>query len=392
MPVPDDTVTLLVNGTEITGWTNVTIDRSLDRVPSYFTLGLTDRNPTDASLLSIEPGYGCQVKIGKDIVISGWIDRVAPSFSPNSHAIRVIGRSLCEDLVDCSISPDILVGGQIFSSSLLQLATDLCTPFKIPVAAAAGANVAIAGPGGSALKFNAVLTETPWNLIERVARYVGVLVYDMPDGSLMIANAGTSVMDSGFAQGANIERASVSYAVDERYSVYYPSLMSTNFFGNNAVGGMPMAPVKDNFAGAVTRLRPLIIVSDQFQWGKPMAEMQAQWEAARRYGHSQAVHLTCDKWRDRAGTLWTPNAYAPLNLPGLKLTPPSPWIIGSVSFIKDADRGTVADIVMMPRQAFAPEPFILVPFLYDPTTGRPSGGATASGPSGRTQSNDGPGM
>src|SRR4029077_14638411 len=88
----------------------------------------------------------------------------------------------------------------------------------------------------------------------------------------------------------------------------------------------------------------------------------ANWEFARRIGRSQAVTLTVDNWRDSAGTLWAPNALAPVNLPALKLAPPGPWLISECSFIKSADRGTVAELVLMPPEAFLPQPDIQYPF------------------------------
>jgi prophage tail gpP-like protein len=391
----DDTLTLFANSQELTGWTASRVTTSLERTPRDFLIELTDRNPLNPGLLDVQAGMSCTVNIGSDPVIAGWIDRVNLSVGRSNHAIRIIGRSKCSDLVDCSVTPDVLVGGQIFTGSIFDLANRLCAPFKIPVSIAPGVNPALNGPGGSPLKVNAVLTETGWEILERVARWLGVLIYDMPDGSLMIANVGTSTMASGFTQGDNVEAASVTYSMDERFSVYLPSLMSTVFFGQAGLGGMPLTPAHDY---GVTRPRPLVIVSEQFTPGagggkpQPFAETRAQWEMARRIGRSQAVTLTAKGWRDTNQTLWTQNAFAPVSLPALKQTDPNPWIIGSVSFIKDAGRGTVSDVMLMPKAAFQPGPINLVPFLNDPTTGRPAGGATASGPSGRTQSNDGPGL
>jgi prophage tail gpP-like protein len=376
MPAVDDTLTLFVNGKQMTGWTASRVSTSLERVPRDFSIELTDRDPLNSKLISVQAGMSCTVNIGADPVIAGWIDRVALSFNRASHGIRIIGRSKSADLVDCSVTPDVLVGGQIFTGSIFDLANRLCAPFKIPVSIAPGVNPALNGPGGAPLKLNAVLTETAWEILERVARWLGVLIYDMPDGSMMIANVGTSTMASGFTEGQNVETAQVSYSMDERYSQYLPCLMSTNFLGQQGVGGMSFKPALDQ---GVTRFRPLIVVSEQFQIGAPFAETRAQWEAARRWGRSQAVILTVTGWRDTAKTLWTQNAFAPVSLPGLKLTPKDPWIIGSVSFVKDGERGTVADVMLMPKQAFQPEPIILIPFLNDPTVAPPSGGA-AKGP------------
>ena len=42
------------------------------------------------------------VKIGADLVLTGYVDRYSSSISAGQHTIRVEGRSKSEDLVDCS--------------------------------------------------------------------------------------------------------------------------------------------------------------------------------------------------------------------------------------------------------------------------------------------------
>ncbi|MBN8929916.1 MAG: hypothetical protein J0H19_25270 [Rhodospirillales bacterium] len=311
-----------------------------------------------------------------DVVLTGYIDRYAGAVSPREHHVRIVGRSKCEDLVDCHITSDQLQGMQIFTTSLLELASKLCASYGIKAKSLTGNNVPVApvqGPGP--LRFNAILTESPFEIIERVARYAGVLVYDDADGNLVFANVGTSNMASGFALGVNVQHAAVTYSMDGRFSEYRPHLMSVNFFGDKGAGGIPYPPVFDK---GVPRFRQRIVVSEQPFPGSSMAEKRAQWEAARRLGQSQAVRLTCDSWRDSAGTLWQPNAFAPLDLPALKLSPSDPWVIGEVTYAMDQDRGTTADLMLMPKDAFLPEPTILVPFLYDPTVGVPVAGGGAA--------------
>jgi hypothetical protein len=48
-------------------------------------------------------------------------------------------------------------------------------------------------------------------------------------------------------------------------------------------------------------------------------------------------------------------------LPGLKV-PDVSWVIADVIFRRDAS-GTHADLVLMPKEAFVPEPFLLTPIL-----------------------------
>lgn len=375
---PDSTVTLQAGGISITGWEGVRITRGLDQVPSDFDIILTEAYPGQASSIVITPGDPCTVQIGSDTVITGYIDRYMPSFDAHSHDVRIMGRSKCEDIVDCSITPDVLNGGSMTTGSLVSLAQQLCQKYGVTVKSLTGGQVPLSASGGGPLTFNAVLTETPYEIIERIARYASVLVYDDTDGNLVLANVGTSTHASGFQQGVNVEGASVSYSMDQRYQTYLPTLQSTNLFGTQGQGGVTYPPAKDS---GVKRFRELIVVSEQFAFSDQFATLRIQREMTRRVGRSQAVKLTCDNWRDQAGKLWTPNAFAPLDLPALKLSPSDPWVIGEVTYRKDGS-GTHADIVMMPKEAFQPLPEVPNQFYYDPTNGPPpvGGGGAANTP------------
>jgi prophage tail gpP-like protein len=375
---PSDMVTLIVGGQSLGGWQSIRVTRSLDQVPGNFEIGLTERFPGQAAAVVVNPGDPCTLMLGSDVVIVGYIDRYNPSFSARSHQVRIFGRSKCEDLVDCSISPSALNGMTMTTTSLQLLAQELASPYGITVSSLTGNNVPVAAIGGGPLTFSAILTETPYEIIERVARYAGVLAYDGPDGNLILANVGTSTMASGFQQGVNVEAADVSFSMDERFQEYLPVLMSFNMFGSQGQGGVTYAPAFDK---GVPRFRQLIVVSEQFAVSQQFVQQRIQWEAARRAGRSQAVRLVCDSWRDQAGTLWAPNAFAPINLPALKLTPKKPWIISEMTYHRDDD-GTHAELVLMPKEAFTPEPVLLgTGFFWDPDDGPPpigGGGAAIS--------------
>ena len=298
-PQPNNDLTIISNGVKLGGWQSARVTRGIERVPSDFDITLTERYPGQASQISIHPGDACKVMIGNDIVLVGYIDRYLSSHSPTHHEVRIQGRGMCEDLVDCSITPDQLDGLSMTTTSLLDLATALSAVYGIKVTSATGDNVPVSYPGGLPVVFSAMLTETPDEVIEKVARFAHVLVYDGTDGNLILANVGAGKMASGFSQGVNVQRAGVAFTMDERFSIYLPTMMSTNFFGHEGVGGQIYQPVYDQ--GVSQRKRPdgkprfrqRIIVSEQWDFNTPLAQERAQWEAARRWGRSQAVRLTC---------------------------------------------------------------------------------------------------
>lgn len=355
-----DDVTIIIGSQGFGGWQDVRVTRGAERVPSSFEITATERYPNQIGDVAIAAGSACQIMIGSDLVLTGYVDRVMPTVSAGSHAINIQGRSKLEDIVDCSVNSDIFAGNQIQTSSLLDLATAIAKPFGITVKSLTGDNIPVSiGQAGQPLVFNASLAETGYEVIERVARYAQVLVYDDTDGSMILARAGAGSMATGFEQGKNVQAASAAFSMDQRYSKYIPMLMSYEFFGQNS-GSDSFPPVLDN---TVPRYRPLVVISEQFGPNGYYAIQRANWEKARRYGRSQAVRIICDNWRDQAGNLWQPNYLAQINLPALKLQPIDPWLISEVTFSRDGERGTTAELTLMPQQAFTQQPIILLPFL-----------------------------
>lgn len=357
MPTPDDTLTLAVGGQDLTGWQAVAVTRGIEQMPSAFVLKATERYP-GAAQIDVRPFQPCQVLIGQDLVMTGYVDRYGASLNAKRHEVTITGRSLAGDLVDCSAAVPKM---QVTEASLLQLAQHLAKPFGIEVIEPDGEPSPITGGDGSIPPFAVALGETPFELIERVARWKQLLVYDDPQGRLVLAKLGTRSMASGVAEGANVEEADVAFAGDQRFSDYLPALFTSEGLYNLGQGGAAgnrFPPVKDP---GVPRYRPRFVVSEQFMDGQFLATARARWEMARRYGRSQAVTVTVDSWRDGAGTLWTPNRLCPVDLPTLKIVRAS-WLIGSVTYTRGLDGGTRAQLVLMPPEAFQPEPDLVQPF------------------------------
>jgi prophage tail gpP-like protein len=356
---PDD-LTLIVRpalgGQQLafTGWTSIRVTRGIERCPSDFEIMATERNPLQPTVLQIFPGDQCQVMLGTDLVLTGYIDQVMPSIGPSSHSIRIVGRSKCADLVDCSAMFSTF---QLNNTNPVQLAAMLCQPFGISVET-------IGDIGNTFIPlFAVILTETPMEIIERVSRYAALLTYDDTNGNLILTRAGSTTMQSGFAQGQNIQSAGAAFTMNERHSAISAALLSTEFFfGAGAPADQATALNDDTIASAtdpgVLRHRPLLIIAEQNDINFTVTKQRVQWEVNRRYGRSQQVQLVCDSWRDSAGQLWQINSLANVDLPVLKI-PNQVWLISEVSFLKD-EKGTRAEVTLMPAQAFQVEPIVPV--------------------------------
>ncbi len=347
--VDPNQVRLVVNGVSKTGWQRVLVVRGLEIMPSQFSIALTDRYSGDSSQVDITAGDPCQLYLGATMVLTGRVDRVRRKFNRQGCVVQIVGRSSCRELVDCSIDPAQVPNMQISQSSVLDITTKLAAIYQIKVQA-------LGGVGDTLIpQFNLNLGEQPYPVIERMARYSGILVYDAPDGSLNLAPVGTAAMASGFAEGVNIEEADGEQGADQRYSDYEVYLTSTYSLSDQA----PMTPLQLVKDKTFTQFRKLVLISEQNQLDPDLAQKRGTWEMVRRYGRSNAIRLTTDSWRDSAGTLWTINTLVTIDAPHLKVTG-AKWLIAQVAFRRD-ETGTHADLVLMPPQAFVPEPIVLVP-------------------------------
>ncbi len=122
------------NAVELGGWDSVEIVRSCERVPSAFQISATEKWPGHFEQVWIEPGAYCQVKAGTDVLITGYVDAVSREITADRHVVHVTGRSLVEDIVDCSVYQP-RDGMTVQSASLSDLATKICKAYGIQVRA-----------------------------------------------------------------------------------------------------------------------------------------------------------------------------------------------------------------------------------------------------------------
>jgi prophage tail gpP-like protein len=342
-----DALTLIVNGQTWEGWQRVWVTRSIDGMPAQFRIEVTEKYPNSPDI-DIEPGQGCQVMIGQDLVLTGWIDRYQPVLRADLHVVRIWGRSLSEDLIDCAAffgdpaNPTFTLNS---GGTALSIAQQLAQPYNVTIQGEAGANPIPA--------FAIIPGETVWQIVDRMLRQAQLIAYDNTDGSVQFAQAGAGAMASGFTQGENVEWAQPTLSMDQRFSQYQAFTVASQAFLFQA--GAAVATDGWAYDNGVPRLRKRIIITDQTWYGQSIAQARAVWEANRAWGRSQAVLLRCDNWRDSAGTLWQINNTAPLYLPAVKVTPTADWVIGTVVFQRD-EQGQHAMVTMMPAAAFLPEP------------------------------------
>jgi prophage tail gpP-like protein len=335
-----DELILMIDGKPHRGWTSLTVGRSIERGPHEFEVSLTDRwgraeaiNPR-----SIVAGMPVQVYVNDARITSGYIDDVDPQYDATQHSLAVRGRSKLGDLVDCSTE-----GQQFPRMSLLGIATQLCAPFGISVAA----DTSVASEAGAV--FNSPQTldlgQPIWEFLEELARIRAVLLTSTADGNLLITRAGTGTADVALALGKNIKAASGSFSHRELFSDY---IVTAQQPGTPTLTGTDTSQPKGTAKGS-GRYRPFVVRADS-TGDIADCRTRAEWQRNVHYGRSRGIVYTISGWRQTpGGRLWTPNEMVAVK---------DPWsgidteLLIVESRIRLGEEGSTTENRVMPREAF----------------------------------------
>lgn len=344
-----DEVYVNANDRQLSGWEEIEITLRAEGFPNSFHVALSSQDPIDGSDALPKEGTACTVLIGTDLVVTGYVDAVNEDVAPDAHTIVIEGRGKTQDLVDCSAEWDT---GQLIQGTALDVAKKAALPYGIAVEMGPGAS-----PGESVSGLALNYGETGAEIIQKFARNAGLLAYEDSRGYLILANVGTRKAAGGVVYGQNVERWSARNSMAERYSDIVVSAWSTNVEVADVTGADFYSHAPDP---NVPRNRKLFVVAESVAADiMAFAKQHAQWEAARRAGRSKLIRAIVSGWRDDDGKLWEPNTLVHVQGPGGREA--ADLVISEVTFRRDLQTGTTAELTMMPPAAFMPEPIVIQP-------------------------------
>lgn len=292
MPRPPHVVELRVEGEIYRGWTRGSVIQSLNQFASAFELEYVDQWSDEGKPWQIEEGDAIALLIDDEILLEGYVDEFAASYSAQTRALRVRGRSKLGDLLDCDA---IIQGSQWRDASLSQILSDLCAPF--------GVEFAIFGSEGAKFrrhKFDP--GDTVADIIQRVARLRGFTVADA-GGRLELFKVEDLPPVDHFFRGWPTLRGERTGSMYERFSEY-------RFRGqtqaDDETNGVAAARLKGRAEDrGVRRHRPKLILAGGADGDRDLG-MRAIIERNRRAGRSESVSYSVPGFRTEEGELWRP--------------------------------------------------------------------------------------
>lgn len=99
-------ITLEIEGTEFTGFQEITLSKSFDDASAEFTVTISSTAPIENP---IKAGNAVKILVDGFIALTGFVDRIDCNFSSTEHVILARGRDKTADLIDSTISENISI-------------------------------------------------------------------------------------------------------------------------------------------------------------------------------------------------------------------------------------------------------------------------------------------
>lgn len=291
----NDAVRLLVAGTEFGGWKSVAIQAGIERQVRDFDLTITNKWPGNTEIpRRVHPGDTCELYIGDDKVLTGYVDATPISYDGTSVTVGVRGRSKTADLVDCAA---INSPGRWATAKIERIAADLAQPYGVQTSAQVDT--------GEPLTHAIEQGETVFESIERMLKLRQQLATDDADGRLIfieVGSAGTAT--TSLELGKNILSCDAPLDFKDVFTEYVVKGQrpgSDDEYGEDVAG--ETATLTDD---TIARRRVLIIKQGGHCDGASAKERVA-YERAHRKAMALATTYTVQGWRQENGALWLHN-------------------------------------------------------------------------------------
>ncbi|WP_236178370.1 MULTISPECIES: phage baseplate assembly protein [Pseudomonas] len=337
----DNRVTLTVNNMEYGGWKSVQITADLERQFRTFKLDITWQWPGQTVDQRIKAGDPCEVRIGKDLVLTGYVFKAPISYDGRQISLSIEGSSRTQDLVDCAARN---IPGQWQEQSLLNIVQALAGEYsqfvvnEIPETARLSKHTIVPG-------------ETVFQSIDRLLSLYRVFSTDDAEGRLVLAKPGSGGRASDALElGKNILSANAPMDYSQVFSEYKVIGQQK---GNDKKSGAAASEVESTATDLSFKRRRTTIINEGSQLTFELAQQRAQWESATRMGRALTTTYQVQGWRQSNGDLWRHNTLVRVKDPVLGFD--EDMLISKVTYSLSA-QGSVTTLQVAPPHTFDANP------------------------------------
>ncbi len=289
-------VSLTVDGEKFAGWLTVDITTNIKSLARTFALQVTRSAKDGTKLQAITPGKDVVIKIGNDVVVTGFVTAVDMTYNGSSIGVTVSGAGKTVDLEDCTIPAD--KPKQYRSRTPCELLRLLCGYFGIEVVDDVGVT--------QRSDFNAGVTDTIKQSIQKLIKSKGLLISDDEYGRLVISNVGESInATDAIETGVNVLSASRHRNIRNRFYTYAAIGQQANPLSESEIGAAIIKKAVDETFERKERIKVLQLT------GNTNAQELRSWacvvrDQAAADGDFELEYVV-QGWRQSDGSLWKKN-------------------------------------------------------------------------------------
>lgn len=393
MSDPKNDVRLVVNGQEFGGWKSVKINPGIEFQARKFELSVTDKWPGQTNIpRRIRPFDACQVYIGQDLVLTGWVDATPIRYDGRSVSVGVKGRSKTCDLVDCcpiergqatgvgnkktawgdvkgpdgKTVPATVVRAPSRSANqwrgmkLETIAAALAAPYGVRV-------LAEVDTGRPIPSHQVQVGETVFESIDRMMRIRHVLSTDNEKGDLVFIDVGsggraTTMIELGKnARGADapLDYSGVysTYIVKGQRSgsdtAYAQDVCEEEGIDDEEEDSADTSPSTSTSVSVAqdsrSKRRRVLVMKQCGQADEGTCQDRAEYERAHRAAKALETVYTVGGWRQDSGVLWLPNLIVRVRDPLVGFD--ADFVTAEVTWILD-EHGQRTDIRVGPPDGY----------------------------------------
>ncbi|NUT73464.1 baseplate protein [Pseudomonas sp. C1C7] len=337
----DNRVTLTVDGIEYGGWKSVEITADLERQFRSFKLDITWQWPGQTVDQRIRAGAPCEVKIGKDLVLTGYVFKAPIRYDGQQVSLSIEGSSKTRDLVDCAATNR---PNQWQEQPLLGIVQALAMEYSLYVVNEIPETARLA-------KHTIVPGETVFQSIDRLLSLFRVFSTDDEQGRLVLARPGSAGRASDALElGKNILSANAPMDYSQVFSEYRVIGQQK---GSDKQSGAAVSEVQATAADLSFKRRRTTVINEGTQLTFELAQQRALWESATRMGQALTTTYQVQGWRQANGDLWRHNTLVRVKDPVLGFD--EDMLISRVTYSLSA-QGSVTTLQVAPPHSFDANP------------------------------------
>lgn len=335
-------VRLIVNDKEYGGWISVSITAGIERQARDFTLSVTDKWPGQTDIpRRIRPGDVCEVFIGNDRILTGYVDATPIAYDSKELTVGVKGRSKTADLVDCSA---INKPGSWAGAKIERIAADLAGTYGVKVTTERDTGPAIAhaiDPG-----------ESVFESIDRMLKLRQLLATDNALGQLVFIDVGSAgTAKTALKLGDNIKTADAPLDYKDVYTEYIckgQRAGTDDDFGDTVAE--ESAALTDT---SVLSRRRVLLKKSSGQCDGGTAAQRVKYEQAHRKAKALETTYEVQGWRQSDGSLWRHNMFVRVIDPVIGFD--DEFVISEITYSL-GDDGMIAKIQVGPKDGYVNSP------------------------------------